>query len=333
MNDLHEHTHSARVETPVRLLIDNVRERFQNAQSHTLSRHEDNLRAGKIAAGIGWDDRRMPLRTPRSDPRTRQIVVQEAFMAYLWAISYAMLVIEQEGYRRPMIEGRSTGEIDFTQPALAEARKLFRWALSLREEFSDWPEDLPAPDRLREINGIDYTGRANGIFTDVAVYLLFHEYAHLVHDHWNIFGPIRGKHILDVTDEEREVLKLLETEADVDAREALLASDAPDNIRLSRGFAIVLAQAAALLVVRKLSTLNQLEHPDPDTRMVNAIYSLDPEEVGPRDLFWTTACLTCDLFLRMHGLGIQPEEAETGEELLRRYLTEIDQVKSSLALP
>lgn len=157
----------------------------------------------------------------------------------------------------------------------------------------------------------------------------------LVHDHGNIFGPIRAKqaHGVRITDEEREILKQLETEADVDAREALLVSEDPDGVQLSRGLAIVIAHAAALLAVVRPSGLRQVERPDADTRLVNAIYALTPDEVGQRDVFWTVACLACDLFLQANGLGMQPGPAETGEVLLHRYLAEFDRVKSSAVLP
>ena len=321
------------VETPVRILSNNVLERFQNAQAHTLARHQRNLAAGKLIPAIGWDGRRMPPKGPHGGPESRQIVLQEVFLAYLWAVTYALLVIEQEGHRRPIIEGRYAGGLDFTRPALTEAWELFLWATSLQEGFSEWPAELPAPDRLRVIAGTDYTGRANGIFMDAAAYLLFHEYAHLVNDHWNVMGPIRAKPENEVSEDEREVLKQIENEADVEAREAMLASDDPDRLQLSRGLGIVIAHAASLLLVPKPSTLRQVLHPDVDSRLVNAIYALTPDEVGPRDMLWTVASLACDLFLKAHGLSISQEPAETAEELLRRYMAELDLIKSSGALP
>lgn len=320
-------------ESPVRLLVPNVLERFQHAREHTLARHERSLRAGKVSPAIRWDTSREALKSPCIDPSTGQVVVSEAFMAYLWAVAYTLLVIDQEGYRRPLGEGRYAGEIDFAKPILAEARDLFFWAMGLRREFSDWAAHLPAPGRARVVEGIDYTGVTNGLFIDAAAYLLFHEYAHLVHDHWNIVGPIRARRKEDVTEEDREVLKQLEAEADVDAREALLVSENPDGVQLSRGLAIVIAHAAMLLAVARPSGLRQSEHPDVDARLVNAIYALTPGEVGQRDVFWTVASLACDLFLRANGLGMQPGPAETGEELLRRYLAEFDRIKSSWALP
>ncbi|HEX6036788.1 phage exclusion protein Lit family protein [Longimicrobium sp.] len=320
------------VETPVRLLSDNVLERFQNAQAHTLARHLRNLAAGKLIPAIGWDDRRMPPKGPCADPESRQIVLQEVFLAYLWAVTYALLVIDQEAHRRSIVEGRFEGELDFTKPALAESWELFVWAMGLQREYSDWPEQLPAPDRPRVIEGIDYTGRANGIFMDAAAYLLFHEYAHLVDDHWSVMGPIRAKPDAEVSEEECEILKQIETEADVEAREALLASDDPDSLQLSRGVGIVIAHAASLLIVPRPSKLRQIQHPDVDSRLVNAIYALTPEEVGPRDMLWTVASLACSLFLRAHGLTISQEPAETAEDLLRRYMAEMDLIKSSRAL-
>ncbi|CAA9299619.1 MAG: hypothetical protein AVDCRST_MAG68-560 [uncultured Gemmatimonadetes bacterium] len=321
------------VKTPVRLLSDNVLERFQNARAHTLARHLRNLTAGKLIPAIGWDDRRMLLKGPHADPETRQIVVQEVFLAYLWAVTYALLVIDQEAYRKPIIEGRFEGELDFTEPVLAEAWELFLWAMSLKRDFSEWPAYLPAPDRRRQIAGIDYTGLANGIFMDAAAYLLFHEYAHLVNDHWSVIGPIRARPEDEITEADCEILKQIENEADVDAREALLASDDPARLQLSRGCGIVIAHSASLLLVPSPSKLRQIQHPDVDSRLVNAIYSLTPDVVGPRDMLWTVASLACSLFLRAHGLRITQEPAETAEELLRRCMANLDLIKSSRALP
>jgi Peptidase U49 len=322
-------THPPDVETPVRLLSENVLERFQNARAHTLARHQRNLAAGKLIPAIGWDDRRMPPKGPHANPETRQIVVQEVFMAYLWAVTYALLVIDQEAHRRPIIEGRFEGGLDFTRPGLKEAWELFLWAMGLRREFSDWPTHLPAPDRPCVIAGIDYTGRANGIFMDAAAYLLFHEQAHLVNDHWNVMGPILAKPEDQISEEDCEILKQIENEADVEAREALLASDDAEHLQLSRGLGIVIAHAASLLLVPRPSRLRQVQHPDVDSRLVNAIYSLAPDEVGPRDMLWTVACLACALFLKAHGLTVDQQPAETVEELLRRYMAELDLVKSS----
>jgi hypothetical protein len=112
-----------------------------------------------------------------------------------------------------------------------------------------------------------------------------------------------------------------------------LGSDDPGRLQLSRGLGIVIAHAASLLLVPKPSTLRQVLHPDVDSRLVNAIYTLAPEEVGPRDMLWSVACLACDLFLKAHGLTISQEPAETSEELLRRYMAELDLVKSSSTIP
>lgn len=162
---------------------------------------------------------------------------------------------------------------------------------------------------------------------------MFHEYAHIVHGHLPIAAEIRAKHIRDISDAERNLLTQLEIEADADARESVLTADDPDNVQLSRGMAVVMAHVATLLLVPRPSDLIQDLHPDVDTRLVNAIYSLSPEAVSRRDLFWTVACYGCIEFLRAHHVDAGSAPADTGEELLRRYLDILDQVKRSNAFP
>ena len=118
-------------------------------------------------------------------------------------------------------------------PSWLKVRELFAWAVSLRDRYTSWPANLPRPEEPRVVYGIDYAAKANGVFVNAAAYLLFHEYAHLVNGHGDIVAAIRSKPVDQVSEDDLVTLRQIETEADVDAREALLDSYAPQIFDLA----------------------------------------------------------------------------------------------------
>jgi hypothetical protein len=311
---------------PIRVLQNNVIYHFENIRDDALGRHKEWVKKGKIQPGIKWLIEKEKVRTPYADCDSKEIAIQEVFLSYIWVITYALVVIYEEAIQKKMMEGKWSGLIKVNTPILQDAEKLFIWALSLTDNYSDWDRNLPNPEIQKTDNERFYAGKINAIFLDVIVFILFHECCHLVNDHCNFLRRIGIKSLSELTDEEKQIYKALENEADLFAIESIISTTDSDQYNLSSGLSIVLANISLLFVLKHPKMVKSVTHPDVDTRLHNCLECLG-HDLPTYDYVWYLACFACRLFFGFHNVPVEFELANGSIELFNRYLTVFDGIK------
>ena len=311
---------------PIRVLQNNVIHHFENARVDTLKKHKEWVNAGKIQPGIQWMIEKEKVSTPYANCISKKIVIQEVFLSYIWAITFSLVVIMEEAIQKKMISGQWNGVVNFDTPLLQQAEKLFNWALSLTDKYSDWDKNMPNPETQNTDEKKFYSGKVNGIFLDIIVYILFHECCHLVNDHCEFIKKVGNKNLSQLTEMEKENYKALENEADLFAIESLIAPTDLDKHKLVKGLSIVLANISLLFIVKHPKQLKSVTHPDIDTRLHNSLEYLG-DDLPSFDYVWYLACFACRIFFGFHHIPITLEPANDSLELFYRYLSVFDEIK------
>jgi len=293
----------------IRVLQYNVIHHFENVRDDALEKHKEWVNTGKIQPGIKWLIEKEKVSTPYADCISKEIAIQEVFLSYIWAITYSLFVINEEAIQKKMIAGQWNGVVDLNTPLLENAEKLFNWALSLTDKYSDWDKNLPNPEIQNTNEEKFYAGKVNGIFLDTIGFILFHECCHLVNGHCEFIKKVGSKNLSQLTEMEKENYKALENEADVFAIESLIASTDPNKHKLIKGLSIVLANISLLFIVKHPQQLKSVTHPDVDTRLHNCLEYLG-HDLPVFDYVWYLACFACRIFFGFHHISIKAEPAK-----------------------
>jgi len=199
-----------------------------------------------------------------------QITVHETFLSYIWALSYAFLVIFDE-----KIHGPRTGKepphgkpIGYFYP---KGDAALNYGLRLITEFTPWPADLPNPEVPTDEDSY-YVEKANGIYVAAVDFILCHELGHVACGHLKKLKQASrsGRSLTPLQ------LKKLEIEADKWALERVLRGvRSPHRTLTAVGFGAIVGLGSLLFLSQSLT---RPSHPDTDHRISNllAALSLDP---------------------------------------------------------
>lgn len=311
---------------PIRVLQNNVIHHFENVRDDALEKHKRWVNSGKLQPGIKWLIGRERAISPYANCASKEIVIQEVFLAYIWAMTYSLVVIYEEAIQTKMMAGQWNGNVELNTPLLQNAERLFNWALTLTDKYSDWNKNLPNPETHGTVEEKYYAEKVNGIFLDAIVFILFHECCHLVNDHCELINKAGKKAVNQLTQSEKQNYKALENEADVFAIESLIASTDNNQGKLVKGLSIVLANISLLFIVKNPKHLKSTTHPDIDTRLHNFLEYLG-QDLPSFDYLWYLACFACRIFFGFHQVPVKSEPATTSIELFYRYLSIFDSIK------
>jgi hypothetical protein len=312
---------------PIRVLQNNVIHHFENVRDGALERHKQWVASGKIRPGLKWLIQKERVATPYADCDTKEIVIQEVFLAYIWAIAYSMFVIYEEAIQKKMINDQWKGNVELDTALLRDAEKLLNWALTLTNRYIDWDMSLPNPETHKSIEEKFYTEKVNGIFLDMIVFILFHECCHLVNDHCKHFFGVCSKVLKQLSQSQIQNYKALENEADIFAIESLISSTDTNQWKLVKGLSIVLANISLLFIVKNPKRIKSATHPDIDTRLHNFLEYLD-QDLPNFDYLWYLACFASRIFFRFHRIPVKNDPANTSIDLFYRYLSIFDNIKN-----
>jgi hypothetical protein len=311
---------------PIRVLQYNVIHHFESVRDDAIQRLQEWVNKGKIKPGIKWLIEKEKVRTPYADCVSKEIAIQEVFLSYIWAITYALVVIYEEAIQKKMIAGKWSRAIELDTPLLQDAEKLFIWALTLTDKYSDWDRNLPNPESQKTDEVRFYAGKINGIFLDIIVFILFHECCHLVNEHCEFIRKLGNKSVSELTAEEKENYKALENEADLFAIESIISNADGDRYKLVKGLFLVLANISILFILKHPKMVKSITHPDVDTRLHNVLEYLG-HDLPTFDYVWYLACFACRIFFGFHNIPVKSEPANDSIELFYRYLAVFDSIK------
>ncbi len=311
---------------PIRVLQNNVIHHFENVRDDALEKHKRWVNSGKLQPGIKWLIGREKAISPYADCASKEIVIQEVFLAYIWAMTYSLVVIYEETIQKKMMAGQWNGNVELNTPLLQNAERLFNWALTLTDRYSDWNKNLPNPETHHTVDEKYYAEKVNGIFLNAIAFILFHECCHLVNDHCEFINRSGNKAVNQLTQSEEQNYKTLENEADIFAIESLISSTDSNQCKLVKGLSIVLANISLLFIVKNPKHIKSATHPDMDTRLHNFLEYLG-QDLPSFDYLWYLACFACRIFFGFHHIQIKSEPATTSIELFYRYLSVFDNIK------
>jgi len=308
----------ANYESPIRQLYDKIMLSFDSSSIAMSSRLLDLLNDGKLDHQTFIDPSHVPLKTPCANPLTRQIELHEPHLSYIWSLTYTIIsivLINDEKARK----GQTIVAIH-ESPEWEELKALFGWALTLDEEYSEWPMNVANP--LHQTLQVQ---QANQLSVDAVRYLMYHEVAHLANGHDTYQDLYRKAKVNgELTREEADTLKLLETEADNYAFDCLfLTTDTTDEQYLKLLGAVIAHLSSFFLLNRP--TTNLLTHPDADVRLFNLINKVRLDSELHDTYIIHTVNVGLQFYLRLKGVSFLSDAVyDTFEELASALFKLID---------
>jgi len=295
---------------PIEALYDRLTTTFENVNNRSKKRLE-GYSPDQLSRQIRIDTGKFS--GPFSDHNSKEIVLNKRFLALIWCITYIIYEVTANKTKTAKQVTPNYMEIDGEDPEVKQMDWLFNWAFELKEDGDErWPEDLPNPTMTTEAVRI-----VNVIFIDAITYIMYHEVAHLVNDHWSSFKEIRRKKHLgfDLTEDEIILSKQLEQEADTFAFESLVSQDDPEEARFHKLFGMIMAGLSTLFALPKGSKLNDDVHPGSHIRIFNTLLR-DSFDKGNEFRLNRVMNTGLSMFCKLHGIEIEHKRFEEFPVLL-----------------
>jgi len=303
---------------PIENLYDRLTTTFENVNEQSKKRleaYDASQLSRRIRINTG------PFSGPSSDHNTKEIVLNQRFLTLIWCITYIIYEVTANKTKEAKHVTENYMEIDGQDPEVKQLDWLFNWAFDLKDGGDEqWPEGLPDPAMTTETVRI-----VNVIFIDAITYIMYHEVAHLVNDHWSSYKDIAEKKYLgfDLTEDEIVLSKQLEQEADTFAYESLISQDDSDEVRYHKLFGMIMAGLSTLFAHPKGSKLNDDIHPGSHIRIFNTRLR-EGFDRGNEFRLNRTMNTGLSMFCKLHGINIERRKFEEFTELLD-YLFELIQ--------
>ncbi|WP_279133436.1 phage exclusion protein Lit family protein [Photobacterium phosphoreum] len=309
---------------PISLLTNNVLDAFQKADKTSVEVLNAAIANNEISSEIDYDNIDDVIKAPKAKNAKKEIYLQQTYLSHLWAFTYSIFVIYEEGVQKRMLDNSFSGEVNFNNKLLKDAELLFNWSVSLRDNFSHWPDDLPRPDSADSYKLDTYTAKSNRIFQNSVAYLLYHEFAHLKLGHSSFIKGLANCNELDKVAERKNI----ENEADQYALAMLITPEMDDKEKVILGASILLMMVSCLFIIKEPYNIQQTYHPDLETRILNVIQGINFDDKGRECYIWYMACFGFVMFFRENNIQFTiEEEAEDSKELFFMYLSEMDKWK------
>lgn len=303
---------------PIETLYDRLTTTFENvneSSKNRLEKYEVNQLSRRIRIDTGL------FSGPSSDHNSKEIVLNQRFLSLIWCITYIIYEVTANKTKEAKQLTEHYMEIDGEDPEVKQMDWLFNWAFDLKVGGDEqWPEGLPNPAMTTETVRI-----VNVIFIDAITYIMYHEVAHLVNEHWDSFKDISHKKHLgfDITEDESILSKQLEQEADTFAYESLISQDDSDDTRYHKLFGMIMAGLSTLFAHPKGSKLNDDIHPGSHIRIFNTRLRESFDE-GNEFRLNRTMNTGLSMFCKLQEIKVEPRKFEEFTELLD-YLFELIQ--------
>ncbi|WP_281323475.1 phage exclusion protein Lit family protein [Flavobacterium aestivum] len=241
----------------------------------------------------------------------RQISTYETFNSYLWCICYALLVTFDEIIQKPHLKGNYTGLIDKKNKQVNAAIAVFKYGMSLRDNYSDWDKSIPNPEEF-DCKYTYYVERANSLFTSAMFFILSHEVGHNYFNHVT-YNPATAAQSLQE-----------ELDADNFALEQVLSCQNKDLIPTLKHGAVA-GMCALLFLSPKLYKGGT--YPDADNRIRNVMEKLNLKDL---DLQWGMASLAFRLWGNYFKIDFETSKtSENYSEMFYEILSEMNKIKKT----
>ena len=301
---------------PISVLEHNIVGEFEDVLLKNKRDLKSPVRDGRLHAEIDLILDKIRPRSPNANMMTRKISLYESHLAFIWSYIYSSFVIYEVGVQQKMVDDTFSGEIKWDDKLIRRAKRLQDWAILFSTQYAKWDDiSLPNPKTTPDKNERSYVLNANGIYLRAVIYLLLHEYAHLVQRH-------------DKNDDKAWQLDQ-EKEADNFAMSFLVDDSSTEIERKVAGVSVVLLHTSLFFLPGNLRGIWQQTHPHLHDRLRNCIIGLNLETEESKFYIYYLAATSLQMYLESQGVDCPQIECETAEDLFYDYLERIDELRTS----
>jgi len=228
---------------------------------------------------------------------TKEIILQDVYLSFLWCCSYATVAFNNMYYEKAMQDRDIVTFKD--RDELSKVNLTFLWARSLTEKATHWPDEAARPDRPDQ-----WTDGATNLFQACVAYILFHEIGHLLLHIGLVDVLVPGsklskKNVKRVHDAEKE--------ADEFALLRLIANSTLDDVLLIKYLGAALAHLSNFYLLREADARGDTKHPDLDNRLRSLIKHVKLNGEADQIQFQAHLSVGLQLFLQLSGKRFIPE--------------------------
>ncbi len=262
---------------PVRALRDNILHSLEKLSPELFGLMVDEIKYNGLKNGISYNISTKPISDIAHITGDRKIEMFENYNAFLWCMSYALIVLFDESIQRPTLDGTYTGIVDRSNPLVKKALALFEYGMSLRIKYSSWPSTLPNPEKYSEEDKF-YVEKANGVFVCAITVVLCHEVAHQFLGHLDYSPATKDEYLKDEQNADNFALDFVNKNFEAPIYQTLRAG-------------AVVAFSSLLFLNKSLDGGDY--HPDQDFRLENIMNRLNLNDI---DNLWGIASLSFKLW-------------------------------------
>ena len=293
-----------------------IKNHYPKAWSEINKLEKSNRLKSKIIILID----KTPINNPKANTRiaevdcTGQIYINEGYLAFLWLISYSLLITWKELIHKPLLDG-SYGYNLFelkpsVKPFLQYGLNHFLFARTFLVNDINWDERIyssPIGSPLDIEN--QYWGEANAVFLSAVTFILLHEIGHIKHDHFRKRYEYFSKN-------KTNWLKKLENNSDRYASRICELKNPNSDISLTKAFGSIVAVCSDLFLDRYVY---RDEHESADKRIIDRIDSITDDKNSE---FYSIGLIAIRLWDLQYQVGINWNEDinSTYEQFLREIV-------------
>lgn len=315
---------------PTRVLRYNITKQINDFNCNANPREGEWYLTGNVSEAIIYDDICEKIVFPSVDIETREIHFTETYLAFVWTLTYSLLVLHEEGVEKPAMNGTYTGALSFDNKIKCNALHLFNWAMRLvhHEEYPYWPKDLPNPEDENLLSELEreYAGKVNGLFLNAVCFDYYHECGHLILKHSDEYSSFSS---LGSSASQEQIDKLIEMElaADKFAFECCIndITGVNPSQKMAMHTGILLSQLAILFFQKEIGSIKKKNEPDVDARISRALELLS----GSEHYDWACrfVAFAIKLFLQAHKVPDSTRQFEDGSMALNFYMGLFKKIK------
>jgi hypothetical protein len=305
-DNLYENSEANQSEFPVRVLFGNCVCWFKNITSNFTDEIGYEVDSNGFNDGIIYHREKSHITDVACLNTSKQIELYENFSQYLWCICYSLLVLFDEGIKKPILEGRFNGKFDLKNTFVMKAIDVFNAGSSLLNSYQESQLflNLPNPETYNKDDKC-YIEKTNGIYTAAMTFILLHEFAHQYFGH--TYESTREKSIED---------EFSADEYAIDKFSSNSFSKEWDTLKCG-----IIAGISSLILLNK-SLSGGDSHPDTDKRLKNAIEKMNLQEAD--DNLWGIASLTFWLWANQYNIEIKlPGAVDTFKQLYELIIQQL----------
>ena len=311
------------MQSPISTLYDKVTDFF--TQGAMLAKLQYALNSGTQNPGIRIVTASEKIRTPYADPFTREIVLQQNFLCYLWAICYCMNAFNRMAFEQALDHKLISLNRSPEAPVI---NRMFDWAIGLGTAHENWPEELPKPG-----GSAQWVKETDSVFLFAVRYIMYHEVAHLIFHRGSL--ELLSRHRSgQLSAEDRRRFVNMENQADDYAIDITLEVFPDEQYRYMNMLGGIIALLSMFFLRADDDLRGGKKHPDTDERLKRLLRRVKFDQPEHSLFIHYTVTTGLQVFFERHQIPYLPEDQASWqmEDFDKLYQLFYDKVNERKAL-